>query len=97
MIVSLLAKKAALSPKLVNSLIRSIADIAREAAKDAMGLQWVRLSFMALINLLQVLFTFTITMSLLLISVLIPSVPVLSSIPMCAYFHVNQLFGILCN
>ncbi|KAI6696158.1 hypothetical protein NL676_016277, partial [Syzygium grande] len=53
MIVSLLAKKAALSPKLVNSLIRSIADIAREAAKDAMGLQWVRLSFMALINLLQ--------------------------------------------
>ncbi|KAF8044357.1 hypothetical protein BT93_A2372 [Corymbia citriodora subsp. variegata] len=53
MIVSLLAKKAALTPKLVNSLIRSIADMAREEAKDAMGLQWVRLSFMALINLLQ--------------------------------------------
>ncbi|XP_030533160.1 uncharacterized protein At3g06530 isoform X1 [Rhodamnia argentea] len=53
MIVSLLAKKAALSPKLVKSLIRSIADIAREEVKDAMGLQWVRLSFMALINLLQ--------------------------------------------
>lgn len=53
MIISLLAKKAALSPKLVKSLIRSIADIAREEAKDAMGLQWVRLSFIALINLLQ--------------------------------------------
>lgn len=54
MIVGLLANKVALSPKLVKSLIRSIAEIAREDAKDLTDLQWLRLSLMALINLVQV-------------------------------------------
>lgn len=54
MIVGLLANKVALSPKLVNSLIRSIAEIAREDAKDLTDLQWLRLSLMALSNLVQV-------------------------------------------
>ncbi|KAB1204141.1 hypothetical protein CJ030_MR8G004038 [Morella rubra] len=53
MIVGLLASKVALSPKLVNSLIRSIAEIARENAKESTDLQWLRLSLMALINLVQ--------------------------------------------
>ncbi|KAF5456236.1 hypothetical protein F2P56_025737 [Juglans regia] len=53
MIVGLLANKVALSPKLVKSLIRSIAEIAREDAKESADLQWFRLSLMALINLVQ--------------------------------------------
>lgn len=55
MIVALLANKVALSPKLVKSLIRSIAEIAREDVKESTDLQWFRLSLMALINLVQVL------------------------------------------
>lgn len=55
MIVGLLANKVALSPKLVKSLIRSIAEIAREDAKESADLQWFRLSLMALINLVQVI------------------------------------------
>lgn len=53
MIVTLLANKVALSHDLVKSLIRSIAAIAREDAKEATDLQWLRLSFMALISLVQ--------------------------------------------
>lgn len=53
MVVALLANKVALSPKLVNSLIRSIAEIAREDVKESTDLQWFRLSLMALINLVQ--------------------------------------------
>uniref|UniRef100_A0A2N9G8U6 Uncharacterized protein n=1 Tax=Fagus sylvatica TaxID=28930 RepID=A0A2N9G8U6_FAGSY len=53
MIVGLLANKVALSPKLVKSLIRSIAELAREDAKESTDLQWFRLSLMALINLVQ--------------------------------------------
>ncbi|XP_022736219.1 uncharacterized protein At3g06530 isoform X2 [Durio zibethinus] len=53
MIVGLLANKAALSPKLINSLIRTVADVAREDVKESTDLQWFRLSLMAIINLVQ--------------------------------------------
>ncbi|XP_021285623.1 uncharacterized protein At3g06530 isoform X2 [Herrania umbratica] len=53
MIVGLLANKVALSPKLVNSLIRSVAEVAREDVKESTDLQWFRLSLMALISLVQ--------------------------------------------
>ncbi|KAF5743615.1 hypothetical protein HS088_TW08G00200 [Tripterygium wilfordii] len=53
MIVGLLAKKVELAPKLVKSLIRSIAEIAREDAKESTDLHWFRSSLMALINLVQ--------------------------------------------
>ncbi|KAK7276819.1 hypothetical protein RIF29_17965 [Crotalaria pallida] len=53
MIVGLLGSKAALAPKLLNSLIRSIAEIARDEAKELTDLQWFRLSLIALINLVQ--------------------------------------------
>lgn len=55
MIVGLLSSKVALSPKLVNTLIRSIAEIARDDAKESTDLQWLRLSLMTMINLIQVL------------------------------------------
>ncbi|KAK8586579.1 hypothetical protein V6N13_010167 [Hibiscus sabdariffa] len=53
MIVGLLANKVALSPKLVNSLIRTVTEVAREDVKECTDLQWFRLSLMALINLVQ--------------------------------------------
>ncbi|KAI4332818.1 hypothetical protein L6164_017696 [Bauhinia variegata] len=53
MIIGLLGNKVALAPKLLNSLIRSLAEVAREVAKDLTDLQWLRLSLMALINLVQ--------------------------------------------
>ncbi|XP_075111294.1 uncharacterized protein At3g06530 isoform X2 [Nicotiana tabacum] len=53
MIVSLLADKVALSPKVVKSLMRSLAEIARADARDSTDLQWCRMSLMALINLVQ--------------------------------------------
>ncbi|KAM7494654.1 hypothetical protein LguiB_029263 [Lonicera macranthoides] len=53
MIVGLLANKAALSPNLINSLIRSIAAVAQKDAKETLDLQLFRVSFMALINLVQ--------------------------------------------
>ncbi|OMO94828.1 U3 small nucleolar RNA-associated protein 10, partial [Corchorus capsularis] len=53
MIVGLLATKVALNHKLVNSLIRSVAQVAMEDAKESTGLPWFRLSLMALINLVQ--------------------------------------------
>ncbi|KAK3026432.1 hypothetical protein RJ639_041444 [Escallonia herrerae] len=52
-IVGLLANKVALSPNLVKSLIQSIANVTREDAKESTDLQWFRVSFMALINLVQ--------------------------------------------
>lgn len=55
MIVGLLANKVALSPKLVNSLIRSVAEVARKDVKESTDLLWLRLSLMALINLVQVI------------------------------------------
>lgn len=57
MIVSLLAQKAALAPNVVKSLIHSVADTARAEAKDRGDLQWLRMSFMTLIGLVQVLFS----------------------------------------
>ncbi|KAI5670289.1 hypothetical protein M9H77_10653 [Catharanthus roseus] len=53
MIVGLLAQKVSLSPSLVKSLVRSVAEVAREDANMSNDLQWVRMSFMALINLVQ--------------------------------------------
>lgn len=58
MIIGLLGNKVALAPKLLNSLIRSIAEVAREEAKELTDLQWFRLSLIALINLVQVLLCF---------------------------------------
>ena len=55
MIIGLLGNKVALAPKLLNSLIRSIAEVACEEAKEPTDLQWFRLSLVALINLIQVL------------------------------------------
>lgn len=49
MIVGFLACKIEFSPKLLKSLIRSIAEV----AKDSNDLQWLRTSLMALINLVQ--------------------------------------------
>ena len=58
MIVGLLANRVALAPKLVKSLIQSIAEVARGDAKEYTDLQWFRTSFIALINLVQVIFEF---------------------------------------
>lgn len=54
MIVGLLGNKAALAPKLLNSLIRLVAEVAREVTKESIDLHWFRLSLIALINLVQV-------------------------------------------
>ncbi|XP_004517296.1 uncharacterized protein At3g06530-like [Cicer arietinum] len=53
MIVGLLGNKAALAPKLLNSLIRLVAEVAREVTKESIDLHWFRLSLIALINLVQ--------------------------------------------
>nr|GMD68865.1 uncharacterized protein At3g06530 isoform X1 [Ipomoea batatas] len=53
MIVSLLAYKVALSPNAVRSLIRSLVDVACNDAKDSTDLRSFRMSFMALVNLVQ--------------------------------------------
>ncbi|XP_061353134.1 uncharacterized protein At3g06530 [Gastrolobium bilobum] len=53
MLIGLLGNKAALAPKLLNSLIRSIAEVAHEEAKELGDLHWLRLSLIALINLVQ--------------------------------------------
>ena len=55
MIVGLLANRVSLSPKLVKSFIRSIAELAVEDERESTDLQWFRMSLMALINLVQVL------------------------------------------
>lgn len=53
MIVGLLANRVSLSPKLVSSLVRSISELARTDAQASADLQWVQLSIMALINIVQ--------------------------------------------
>ncbi|CAJ1971388.1 unnamed protein product [Sphenostylis stenocarpa] len=53
MIIGLLGNKAALSPKLLNSLIRSVAEVARREAIDLTDLFWFRLSLISIINLVQ--------------------------------------------
>ncbi|KAI9081384.1 hypothetical protein K1719_036647 [Acacia pycnantha] len=53
MIIGLIVKKAALAPKLLNSLIRSVAELACEVSKESTELQWFRLSLIVLINLVQ--------------------------------------------
>ncbi|KAK7320388.1 hypothetical protein VNO77_29813 [Canavalia gladiata] len=53
MIIALLGNKAALGPKLLNSLIRSVAEVARGEAKELTDLHWLRLSLITLINLVQ--------------------------------------------
>lgn len=57
MIVGLLAQRVALSSSLVKSLVRAIAEVAREDAKMSIDLQWFRMSVIALINLVQVGFS----------------------------------------
>ncbi|KAL2550105.1 Uncharacterized protein Fot_11635 [Forsythia ovata] len=52
-IVTLLAQKVALAPNVVKSLTRSIADIVRADANESADLQCVRMSFMSLINFIQ--------------------------------------------
>ncbi|GFP92338.1 uncharacterized protein at3g06530 [Phtheirospermum japonicum] len=53
MIVSLLDQKAALATNSVKSLLHLVADIARAEAKDNSDLQWLRMSFMTLISVVQ--------------------------------------------
>ncbi|KAG8390231.1 hypothetical protein BUALT_Bualt01G0062300 [Buddleja alternifolia] len=53
MIVSLLAQKAALAPNVVKSLMHSVADTARTDSKETGDLQWLRMSFMTVINIVQ--------------------------------------------
>lgn len=53
MIIGLLGNKTALAPKLLNSLIRSVAEVARGEAKELIDLHWFRLSLITLINLVQ--------------------------------------------
>ncbi|KAI5410158.1 hypothetical protein KIW84_055585 [Lathyrus oleraceus] len=53
MTVDLLGNKAALASKLLNILIRSVAEVAREEANELIDLHWFRLSLIALINLVR--------------------------------------------
>ncbi|XP_014504568.1 uncharacterized protein At3g06530 isoform X1 [Vigna radiata var. radiata] len=53
MIIGLLGNKAALAPKLLNSLIRSVAEVARGEAIQMTDIYWFRLSLITLINLVQ--------------------------------------------
>ncbi|KAL4574909.1 hypothetical protein LXL04_021749 [Taraxacum kok-saghyz] len=53
MIVGLLANRTTLSSNLVKTLIRSIADVAREDVEQSTDLQLFRVSFMTLINVVQ--------------------------------------------
>ncbi|XP_056866577.1 uncharacterized protein At3g06530 isoform X3 [Raphanus sativus] len=53
MVVGMLATKATLNENLIKRFMRSIIDIAREHAKESSDPHWLRLSFMALINLVQ--------------------------------------------
>ncbi|XP_027939226.1 uncharacterized protein At3g06530 [Vigna unguiculata] len=53
MIIGLLGNKAALAPKLLNGLIRSVAEVARGEAIEMTDIYWFRLSLITLINLVQ--------------------------------------------
>ncbi|XP_010275398.1 PREDICTED: uncharacterized protein At3g06530 isoform X2 [Nelumbo nucifera] len=52
-VVGLLANRTVLAPKLVNSLIRSISEVAREDKKESANLPWLRMSLMTIISLVQ--------------------------------------------
>ena len=54
MIVGLLAQKVALAREPRRALIRLVVVVAEDCAKQANDLQWVRMSLMALINIIQV-------------------------------------------
>ncbi|CAN8269591.1 unnamed protein product [Cochlearia groenlandica] len=53
MVVGMLANRATLNNNLIKRFMRSIIDIACEHAKEPSDPHWLRLSFMALINLVQ--------------------------------------------
>lgn len=53
MTIGLLGNKAALASKLLNILIRSVAEVAREEANELIDLHWFRLSLISLINLVR--------------------------------------------
>ncbi|KAF8093273.1 hypothetical protein N665_0385s0021 [Sinapis alba] len=53
MVVGMLATRATLNDNLIKRFMRSIIDIAREHATESSDPHWLRLSFMALINLVQ--------------------------------------------
>ncbi|KAL3650395.1 hypothetical protein CASFOL_006798 [Castilleja foliolosa] len=53
MIVSLLAQKTALAPNVVKTLLHLVADIARAEAEDNSDSEWVRMSYMTLISVVQ--------------------------------------------
>ncbi|KAJ0234156.1 Uncharacterized protein HA466_0276910 [Hirschfeldia incana] len=53
MVVGMLANRASLNDNLIKRFMRSIIDVAREHAKESSDPHWLRLSFMALINLVQ--------------------------------------------
>nr|KYP73393.1 Uncharacterized protein At3g06530 family [Cajanus cajan] len=53
MIIGLLGNKTALAPKLLNSLIRSVAEVAHGEAEEMTDLHWFRLSLITLISLVQ--------------------------------------------
>ncbi|XP_052736877.1 uncharacterized protein At3g06530 isoform X2 [Vigna angularis] len=53
MIIGLLGNKAALAPKLLNSLIRSVAEVAHGEAIQMTDIYWFRLSLITLINVVQ--------------------------------------------
>uniref|UniRef100_A0A1J3J391 Uncharacterized protein n=1 Tax=Noccaea caerulescens TaxID=107243 RepID=A0A1J3J391_NOCCA len=53
MVVGMLANRAMLNDNLIKRFVRSIIDIAREHAKESSDPHWLRLSFMALINFVQ--------------------------------------------
>ena len=55
MVVGMLATRATLNDNLIKRFMRSIIDISREHAKESSDPHWLRLSFMALINLVQVI------------------------------------------
>lgn len=54
MVVGMLANRAMLNDNLIKRFVRSIIDIAREHSKESSDPHWLRLSFMALINFVQV-------------------------------------------
>lgn len=58
MIVGLLSTRAALAPKLINSLIIFIARSAQQDAQNSAGLPGLRLSLMAIVNIVQVVFIY---------------------------------------
>ncbi|XP_051122807.1 uncharacterized protein At3g06530 [Andrographis paniculata] len=53
MIVSLLAQKATLARNVVKTLLHSVADVAREESKERGDLQWLRMSMMTIITIVQ--------------------------------------------